>query len=135
MRAMVIERSKQLFSLKIIKYGIIGVISTLIHMSTALGYIRYISDSLLQSNIAGFLLAYIFSYTMQSYFVFRHDIVWQKALKYFVVQFGSLLTSIAISNLFYYNNYIKTILVIIIMPLITYTIHKFWTFKDEETKG
>jgi putative flippase GtrA len=130
-----VERLYALFSYRIVRYGLIGGISTLIHIGMAALFIYAIYDSLFWANVTGFLLAYVFSYLMQSLYVFGHEIAPLKAFKYFIVQFGSLMTSILISYLFTgYNNYIKTILVVIFMPIVTFVIHKFWTFKelDEE---
>jgi len=127
---MILDKIKSIFSYKIVKYSIVGVISTLIHIGTASLYIYYIDSSLFQSNIVGFLVAYIFSYIMQSKLVFEHEISLEKAIRYFIVQFGSLLTSIAISDMISdFNSYINTILVVAFMPLITFIIHKFWTFR------
>jgi len=121
---------KKLLTYKIVRYGIVGVISTLIHFSVAFMYICFINDSVLQSNIFGFLVAYVFSYFMQSKHVFNHEINIEKAIKYFIVQFGSLLLAIILSNLFYsFNSYIKTVIVVGLLPLITFVVHKFWTFK------
>ena len=115
---------------KLLRYFIIGGFSTLIHFLVASLFIYFVANMLLLSNIAGFLVAYLFSYTMQSKFVFSHDIELIKAIRYFLVQFGALLFAIAVSDIsLLANNYIKTIFVIVIMPIITYTIHLFWTFR------
>ncbi|RUM74328.1 MAG: GtrA family protein [Sulfurovum sp.] len=124
------NKIKHLFSLKLVRYGIVGGISTLIHIGVAALYIYAVNDSLMQSNIVGFLVAYVFSYVMQSLHVFGHAISWSKAFRYFLVQFGSLLTSVFISDMLgSYNAYVKTLFVVILMPLVTFVIHKFWTFK------
>ena len=124
---------EKILSYKIIRYGLVGGISTIIHFSVAFMYIYYINNSVLQSNIVGFLLAYIFSYLMQSKHVFNHEINMEKAIKYFFVQFGSLLLAIVISNVFQsFDSYIKTIIVIGLLPFITFLIHKFWTFKENK---
>ncbi|SFV62783.1 hypothetical protein MNB_SV-6-507 [hydrothermal vent metagenome] len=66
---------------------------------------------------------------MQSHFVFEHKISAKRATKYFVVQLASLLLAIALSNLFEsYNVYIRTVIVVVLLPFITYITHKFWTF-------
>ncbi len=126
---------EKLFSCKIIRYGLVGSVSTIIHFSVAFLYIYYINNSVLQSNTIGFLVAYVFSYLMQSKHVFNHEINTEKAIKYFVVQFGSLLFAVILSNLFdSFNSYIKTVIVVGILPLITFVIHKFWTFKTIKVK-
>jgi len=122
---------KHLILYKLTRYAIVGVIATIIHLFIATIYIRYIHDDLLFSNVIGFILAYIFSYLMQSKYVFEHKVSLAKASKYFIVQFGALLISVFISDtLDDFNTYIKTIIVLVIMPIITFTTHKLWTFKD-----
>ena len=121
---------QKLFTYKIVRYGVVGGFSTFIHFLFAFLYIYSINSSVFQSNIVGFLIAYIFSYLMQSKFVFEHKVNIEKAVKYFIVQFGALLMAIAMSNLFEYNSYIKTVIVVVLLPLITFVIHKFWTFKE-----
>jgi putative flippase GtrA len=119
-----------LISHKLIRYALIGGVSTLIHISGASAYIYFINNSLLQSNIIGFLIAYIFSYTIQSKFVFESTINKKRAIKYFIVQILALLVAIYISDILSgYNSYIKSIIVALLLPLVTFFVHKFWTFK------
>ena len=118
---------------KIIRYGLTGGIATAIHITIAYLYIYFIDTSLFISNILGFSIAFIFSYLVQSLFVFKHAINLIKAFKYFVVQFSSLLASILISHYIpLENSYIKTLIVVLILPLITYVVHKFWTFQEHQ---
>ncbi len=118
---------------KIIRYGLTGGIATAIHIGVAYLYIYFIDTSLFVSNILGFCIAFVFSYLVQSLFVFKHAINLTKAFKYFVVQFSSLLTSIFISHYIpLENSYIKTLIVVLILPLITYVVHKFWTFQEHQ---
>ncbi len=131
-----IGKLQKLLAYKIVRYGFVGGISTLIHMSIAMLYIYYVNNSVFQSNVSGFLFAYGFSYLVQSKFVFEHKISVEKAIRYFIVQFGALLLAIVLSSLFQsYNSYIRTIIVIILLPLITFIIHKFWTFKTDKEEA
>lgn len=114
---------------KIVRYGLVGTLSTLIHIMMAFLYIYYVNDSIFISNSVGFLSAFGFSYLLQSKVVFQHAVSYKKALKYFLVQFVALLVSIGISDFAPLDNaYVKVILVVIILPLATYFIHKIWTF-------
>ena len=116
---------------KLIRYALTGGISTTIHIGIAYLYIYFIDDSVWVSNTLGFSIAFLFSYTVQSLYVFKHAIAFKKAFKYFLVQFGSLLSAVLVSNyLPIENSYLKTLVVVLILPLITYIIHKFWTFKE-----
>lgn len=122
---------KHLFSHKIVRYVLVGGVSTLIHILIASLYIYFINDSVSQSNIIGFLVAYVFSYLVQSKLVFQHAVNLQKAIKYFIVQFGALLLAIFLSEIFdSYNSYLRTLIVVALLPFITFVIHRFWTFKE-----
>ena len=125
------ELMTKVFSYKIIRYAFVGGISTLIHVLIASLYIHFISSSVFQSNILGFLIAYFFSYLVQTKYVFEHEISKEKAIKYFIVQFCALLIAILASDTFNtFNSYVRTLIVVFLMPLITFLIHKFWTFKE-----
>jgi len=114
---------------KIVRYGFIGGLSTLIHITMAFLTIYAISDSIFISNTVGFLCAFGFSYWLQSVLVFKHPLSVHKALKYFVVQFSALLLSMALTYFTPLDNaYLKVLLVVIILPLCTYVIHHLWTF-------
>lgn len=114
---------------KIVRYGLIGALSTLIHITMAFLYIYYVNASIFISNSVGFLSAFGFSYLLQSKVVFQHAVSYKNALKYFLVQFVALLVSIGISDFAPLDNaYVKVILVVIMLPLATYFIHKIWTF-------
>jgi len=115
---------------EIISYASIGIISTLIHVAIAYYYIFKVNNSVFQANIIGFFVAYFFSFTMQSKYVFKNKINFSRGIKYFLVQIFSLIISIIIiSDLLEYNNYIKVIFTIMLLPLFTFIIHKFWTYK------
>ena len=116
-------------SCKICKYGFIGVISTLIHLVVSYTIVYLYSENIYISNIFGFLCAFFFSYVMQSLFTFEHEIKLDKALRFFSVQFGALLLSIVLVDVISLkNSYVETVLVIAVLPLITYVAHQFWTF-------
>ncbi len=135
MLELAISKINHLFSYKIVRYVLVGGTSALIHMLIASLYIYLIDDSVLYSNIIGFLVAYIFSYLVQSKLVFEHAVSMEKAVKYFIVQFGALLLAILASEIFdSYNSYLRTLIVVMLLPLITFIMHKFWTFREEENE-
>ncbi|MGZ8548573.1 MAG: GtrA family protein [Sulfuricurvum sp.] len=120
----------KLYHNKLLRYALIGGVSTLIHLGSAFLWLYTINPSLFIANMAGFTLAFIFSYTVQSRYVFLHTLTFLKAFKYFIVQFGALLSALILSDMLVgVNNYVKTLLVVILLPLITFAIHKFWTFR------
>lgn len=118
---------------QLVKYGAVGVISTLIHIAIASLYIYLINKNIYIANALGFTIAFAFSYTVQSLYVFKHALDPVKLLKYFTVQFGALVLALESSNFLALENlYIQTLIISILLPLITFVIHKIWTFKDIE---
>ena len=122
---------QKMLQYKLIRYALTGGIATGIHVSVAYSYIYFIDSSIFFSNVLGFVVAFFFSYTIQSIYVFKHSINLNKAFKYFSVQFSALLAAILVSNYIPIDNsYLKTVIVVLVLPLITYIIHKFWTFQE-----
>ena len=122
--------------IQLIKYGLVGGISTLIHILVASLYIYFLDENIYLANALGFTIAFSFSYTVQSLYVFKHALDAMKLLKYFTVQFGALLLALESSNFLSLENlYVQTLIISILLPLITFVIHKIWTFKDTEDKN
>lgn len=120
----------KLFYHKIVKYALVGGAATLIHIFIASMCLLFDNEAIYLSNVVGFLIAYLFSYFLQSKLVFKHNINVIMAIRYFVVQFSSLIIAIFISEaMSAYNNYLKTVIIALLLPLITFVLHKTWTFK------
>ena len=113
------------------KYGFFGVIATLVHLFTAWAIIYLFDASVFVSNTFAFFTAFVFSYVFQTLYVFSTTFHLKKFIKFFLVQYGTFLFSYLLSDIFpVTNGYLHTLLIVAIMPLITFIIHKFWTFKD-----
>ena len=118
------------FILQLGKYGLFGVIATLIHLFTAWLVLYIFASSVFVANSVAFFTAFIFSYIFQTLYVFVSEFHFVKFFKFFTVQFGTFLLSFIGSNFVHLQNqYLHTLLIVAIMPLISFVIHKFWTFK------
>ncbi|MDB2562784.1 GtrA family protein [Sulfurimonas sp.] len=118
---------------QLIKYGFVGVVSTLIHVTIASLYIYVFHENIYIANALGFTTAFAFSYTVQSLYVFKHSLDPLKLLKYFTVQFGALVVALESSNFLSLENlYTQTAIISILLPIFTFIIHKVWTFKETE---
>jgi len=116
--------------LQLVKYGLLGVVSTLIHLLSAWSIIYIFSTTVFLANILAFLIAFSFSYIAQTQYVFQSEFHIVKFFKFFGVQFFTFLFSYVVTTLIpVESSYLHTLLIVAIMPLITFTIHKFWTFK------
>jgi len=117
--------------LQLAKYGFFGVLATLIHLFTAWAVIYFFTASVFSANLVAFVTAFGFSYIFQTLYVFNSSFHFVKFIKFFSVQFGSFLLAYLLSDVFPVpNGYLHTLLIVAIMPIVTFTIHKFWTFKE-----
>ena len=118
------------FLLQLVKYGLLGVIATLIHLLSAWSILYIFGTTVFVANVFAFLIAFSFSYIAQTQYVFQSEFHIVKFFKFFGVQFFTFLFSYVVSNILQIgSNYLHTLLIVAIMPLITFTLHKFWTFK------
>ena len=117
---------------QIVKYGIVGVISTAIHFCTASLFVMFLYESLLLSNITGFGAAFIWSYYAQSKFVFKSSLSAKKGTRFFIVQAVSLILAVNLANLAEtISIYLKIFIVALVLPVCAFFIHKLWTFVDD----
>lgn len=120
-----------LFNYRIARFFFAGGLATLTHIAIAFALLRFLGVSVLTANLLGFSGAFGLSYLMQSLFVFNKKLSLQNAKRFFSVQFSALLISQLISELFRNsNNYLQVLLVVLILPFITYFIHKVWTYQE-----
>ena len=120
-----------MFRQQITKYGMVGVISTLIHIGAASVFVRFVYESLVISNVAGFACAFCFSYVSQSRFVFASGLTWKKALKFLLVQVIALILAIHVAQLAEsVSIYAKIFMVAVFLPVCAFFVHKLWTFAD-----
>lgn len=128
-----IDRFRQgvaaLWQVRLFRYGVVGVASTGIHLAVAFSLLRFVGAGVLAANLAGFVCAYGFSYLVQARYVFVAQLSWLNSIRYFGVQLAALSLSMLLSGLLAESNpYARTVLVVLVIPLITFFIHKLWTF-------
>ncbi|WP_299979383.1 GtrA family protein [Desulfobacula sp.] len=117
---------------QLIKYGIVGVISTAIHFCAASLFVLLIYESLIFSNVTGFIIAFVWSYYAQSKFVFKSSLSTKKGSRFFIVQAISLVLAIYLANLTEtISIYLKIFIVALMLPICAFVIHKLWTFVDD----
>jgi putative flippase GtrA len=123
----------RLLQFRLVRFAFTGGIATAIHISVAFVYLHWVQDHVLFANVFGFCLAFIFSYFAQTLLVFKNAVNWGNAARFFMVQFGALLVAQGISEVFSeMNSYLRVIMVVFILPIVTYVIHKLWTFSDSQ---
>ena len=108
------------------------MLSTLIHLGIATSFAFFIYKSYLFANVSGFLVTVVWSYYAQSKYVFYHAIQKKSSAKFFFIQIISFGVALMLAD---YNKelniYLKTLLVCLIFPFLTFLTHKIWTFKNK----
>lgn len=118
--------------LQLSRYGFFGIIATVIHLLSAWLLIYGFAASVLLANSCAFLIAFMFSYLFQSKYVFHTAFYWQKFTRFFAVQGGAFVLAYMLSTWFPLDNqYMQTLLIVMVIPLVSFIIHKLWTFKVE----
>ena len=116
-------------NIQFFRYVMVGGLATLIHMLVAYMYLYYVEYSLFLSNTIAFFVAFAYSYSYQTLYVFRRKISLINLAKYFIVQLIMITAAmLIIDNISIYNYYIKTVFILIIITPISFLLHKFWTF-------
>ena len=121
---------------QIIKFVLVGSVAALIHLSILH---LLVSSGLLQpliANTGAFIVAFIVSYTGQSLWTFNHKQHSHKsaALRFLVTQ---LLCSFTLNQGLYalllrftsLNYLVASLIVLVTIPLVTYSLSKYWAFK------
>ena len=122
--------AKVILETRILQYGFLGIAATFIHLSIAFLWLYFYKTGFIQANILGFSVAFVFSYLSQSKYVFKSQRTALNACKYFLVQSLSLMVALFVTYwLELDNRYVKTIIVVLVIPVVTFTTHKLWTFK------
>lgn len=117
---------------KLVRFGITGLGSTLIHVATATSLIEFMSTSVQIGNGVAFVVATFFSYTVNTLWSFSNKMDKGNAFRFLVASFIGLSLTLAISSIadnlgFHYLIGISVI--VITVPICTFLIHNFWTYK------
>lgn len=117
---------------QLFKYSWVGIGSTLIHLTVASSSIYLFALNATLSNTLAFLIAMIFSYTMNTKWSFQRSVNLNNSQRFFIVSLFSYLVIILISRTFdkwQFPPIYSVGVIALIIPLIGFIAHKFWTFK------
>ena len=121
---------------QLIKFIIVGSLAAFVHLGVLRTVVGYFSLTPLSGNAIAFAIAFIVSYTGQSLWTFNHKQHEHKgaALRFLATQ---LLCSFVLNQGLYalllgltsLNYMLASFIVLITVPLVTYTLSKYWAFK------
>jgi len=129
---------------QLIRFGTVGIVSTLIHFVVATTWVLYGSSSSLEANLFGFSAAFTWSFVGNAYWVFRFNGHLSHAFRRFLMtSLLTLLLSVLISLAVDWTNrsaYWGVALTALTAPMLSYLACRYWVFKDRssavlETRG
>jgi len=113
-------------------FAIIGIAATLCHTTIAASSVYMFNFNLIQANTIGYLLAVPISYFGHSLYSFNKAITIRTFIIFFsnntVLFICTIITSFILeqTNI---NAYLGILITVILLPIISFIVHKFMTFK------
>jgi len=121
-----------------IKYGLVGIVGTLIHTGTLVILVERWNMSPYLASIMGFTLSLIISYFINLKWTFKNNNNLSTFIKYITVSLSGLFLNMAIMYIFVHllNVWyvIAQIVTVIIVPISNYSFNKYWAFKKQYSK-
>lgn len=115
------------------RFGIVGFANTFIHGTVALLAYQYAGFNAVGSNITGFILAFVFSFFMNTFWSFERSPSRLFFLRFLTVNIMALtyiLIVSVISDAMSWPPLIGILLVVLVLPLISFLSHRYWTYAD-----
>lgn len=113
-------------------FGAIGVANTLLHTATVVALVERAGWAPVAANAAGFGVANTCSYFANSALAFGLPPSWARYGKFFLVSLLSLALTLALSGfaeLMHWHYLIGLLLVLLCGPLLTFLLHRAYTFR------
>lgn len=118
-----------------IRFAFIGGLNTLIHGAILAMCVEIFNVEVVLSNLIAFMAANVFSYFMNATFTFKVAPAFSAYLKFFLASLLSLGLTLLISWIakFYGAHYLVGFLfVIVLVPLLSFFMMKFWAFSGSQ---
>ena len=128
-----IKSTIQTHYLQLIRFGLVGIVAAIVHLTTVVFLVEHIALRPLIANIFGYLIAFNVSYFGHRYFTFQcNKPIMQTLVRFFIlasVGFG-LNETLFFLFLRYLSHYypVALILTLTLTPCLTFLIGKLWIF-------
>ncbi|MGZ8190810.1 MAG: GtrA family protein [Methylococcaceae bacterium] len=114
------------------RFTISGLLVTGLHVLVAVGFIRLLTTAPPIANGIAFVVATIFSYTINTLWSFSSPLHKRNLLRFVLVSLVGCLLSMTVSSvaLYYGLGYLYGIgLVTLVVPPVTFVLHNYWTYR------
>ena len=125
------DKSPQLAK-SMVKFGITGVGSTLIHIAVATILISVLESNTQIGNGVAFIVATVFSYTTNTLWSFSNEINQRTAGRFIVISLGGFCLTLLLStaaDMFGLHYAFGIAMVVISVPIYSFLAHHFWTYR------
>ena len=116
----------------LIKYYLIGGLAVALHLLMVVCMVELWQLKSPIANAIAFVLATIFSNIANTYWSFDARVTGKILIRFWIVATFGLVLAILISSLanhMHLHYLIGTFMVVLVTPIISYTLHKNWTYK------
>ncbi len=123
---MFLERNAQLLF-----FGLIGVANTLIHGAVLVLMVECLAVDVTASHLFAFCVANIFSYLMNSRLTFKARLALVRYVRFFLASLLSLGLTLLLSwitDAYGLHYLLGFVLVVVLVPLFSFLVMKFWAF-------
>lgn len=117
---------------RLIRFSITGLGSTTVHVLSAIGLVELLSFDPVIANGIAFCMATVFSLYSNTLWSFSTSVSKQISIRYVVFSVLSAFMSMGIAataKIMELNYLVGIIMVVLIIPPITFIGHNFWTYK------
>lgn len=117
---------------KILRFSITGVVTTIIHAFVAICYFYLINSNQILANIIAFILATLFSYTINTRWTFSTTFQKNNFRRYITVTgFGFALTLVIsiIAQINHWEYFWAITIISTCVPVLSFVLHSIWTYQ------
>lgn len=116
---------------QLITFAMIGVVNTLIHGSVLLMTVEWLALTVPIAHLVAFNIANLSSYLMNSSLTFKIPLSLRRYMRFYMTSLLSLGLTLLVawaSDLYGLHYLLGFGLVVMVVPLLTFVVMKFWTF-------
>ena len=116
-----------------IRFGVAGMVSTLVHTTIAISALRLAGLNTLESNTCGFVVAVVVSYYLNTVWSFRkqlNKVYFRRFLVVNSISFSCLVCISVLSEKMAWMPLAGILLASLFIPLVSFLSHKYWTYSD-----